>query len=120
MERESAYKKILDAFLGAFFLCRTDRVERCCGCMDIEVVVTVNTCYLLDDISLHRNVLGSSPAGNFNGEYIVVYRYAETERTESVHDSIIVYLDTGIAVNESLCEVEADLRIVESIFIGER
>ena len=86
---EALNKKVLDSVLVSLFNCRTNRVDGSLCCVYIEVVVAVDTCDLLDDVSLDGNVLCCSPGGNGNCEIVAAKLNCEAESLESIHDSIV-------------------------------
>jgi hypothetical protein len=60
MEGESLYKNILDSVLIGLFLSRTDGIKGSVCCMNVEVIVTVNSCDFFNNICFDCNILCSS------------------------------------------------------------
>ena len=73
------------------------------GGEDIEVIVSVDTGDLLDDIRLDGNVLGSSPGGNLYGEATVGVLYLKAEGGEGGDYSVSGDVDARVILGASEC-----------------
>jgi hypothetical protein len=116
---ESLYEKILDLLFNALSDICTNGIGRSINCVDIEVIVAVDTGDLLDDICLHSNILGGSPGRNGYGEGGAFERDTKAESRESGENMLIGDLDTCIAVYEGTVKGEGDFGVLISLLVGE-
>ena len=118
MQSELLDKNVLNLVLNALFGKRAHGIERSRRSVNIKVIVAVNPRNLLDDIRLEGNVLCRSPARNVNGEVVAVKFDIEAESRKRFNDSLVVNLNTCVAVNKPLVEAESNLVKLLRILIG--
>ena len=88
--------------------------------MHVEVIITVNTGDLLNNIRLHGDVLRRTPGGYGHAEAVAVEGDGKAEAFQRFHDRAVVDRNTGIFIDKRFVKVDRALRITVGIFIGQR
>ena len=113
------YKDVLDLILVFLYNIHSHWVKRRTGGVDLKIIIAVDTGYLFDYVSLDGNVLCRSPRGNYNVKGIAAELDLEAEARQGFYDSVVVDLDTGVAVNKSLVKGELDRVVLKSVLVSE-
>ena len=69
---EMIYKNVLNLILICLFDSRTNRIKRSNGGMNCKIIIAVNSCDFLDNISFDCNIFSSSPTWNNYTEIIII------------------------------------------------
>ena len=113
-------QQILDLVLRRLFLKRANRVQRGFGRVHDKVVVAVDSGDLLNDVSLHGDVLGRSVGGHPNREPILRGFHAKAQSLQRFSDRLRRDVYSGIPIHKGLVKVQHHRLVVEGIFIGQR
>ena len=111
--RQQALYAVVDASVLRFGHGRKQAV----GGFDLEVVIAINTCNLLQQIGFDGNVLRSAPGRDLDLERIGLALHAETERKQRPLNLVGGDIYAGIAVDIRLVKGNFNFRIGLDIHI---